>query len=199
MTQDPIFTAFKSIWAEIEQVYNSGTICSERHLQAELYHLVKGILRVQDYQLFIEPKINTNSTTSDIHGLIPDMLVTRGKEIVAVIEIKYVPHGYAEYEKDFATFNKFQANAGKKDVRIDLLTDPYTGSWKDSENPTFTIANDLELLFIVIANKYSYCIDKPEVLKELLADKTAKVNMLMGSISGEKEPKKIEFTSLKLL
>jgi hypothetical protein len=114
-------------------------------------------------------------------------------------KLRYPVSHAISYQKDFATFNKFHANAGKKEVLIDLLTEPHTGSWKDSEDEKFTISKDLEFIFIVIANQYSNCIEKTESLKDLLYDKTAKVDILKGSISGKGEPLKIEFTSQNLL
>ena len=50
--------AIQDSWIEIEKIYNAGKIPSERHLQAELFHiLVSNEQFASRYQIFIEPNI----------------------------------------------------------------------------------------------------------------------------------------------
>ncbi|OZI05703.1 hypothetical protein BWI93_24000 [Siphonobacter sp. BAB-5385] len=70
----------------IPTAYQKGQICSERHLQSLLYHHLLNILP-QVYVVWVEPNIAS--------GRFPDLLITLGQQVVALIELKFMPSSYA--------------------------------------------------------------------------------------------------------
>jgi hypothetical protein len=42
-----------------------------------------------------------------IIGIIPDVVVIVGSEMIGVVELKYTPTGYVKYKKDLINFSKF--------------------------------------------------------------------------------------------
>lgn len=146
-------------WLTIEQVYKQGKLCSERHMQAELFHILHGDLNfTSKYQLFVEPNIYSTSDkfkAAKIHGIIPDIVITNGQSIACILELKYCPTGYIPFEKDLATFSKFHEHKGHSDV-IYLTTNSLTGDY--NYDIQYSICKDLILAYGIIANEYSYAI-----------------------------------------
>jgi hypothetical protein len=127
--------------------YNSGTMASERHLQAVIFNSIRPILSSKGLSLLIEPTIQTKKDCA-ITGIIPDMLIVNKNEVLAIIEIKYVPYGYPKFEKDFETFSAFHSQI-KVDRNIYLKGQPKDGNW--DTNVLFSIAQDLQTFYIAIA------------------------------------------------
>ena len=128
--------------------YNSCTMASERHLQAVIYNSLKPLLP-KGLSILIEPNIITKPKDSSIYGLIPDMLLIDQSKVLGIIEIKYVPHSYPMYKKDFDTFIAFNTIKGKNDFGLYLKGQPKDGNW--DENVLFSISQDLITYYIVIA------------------------------------------------
>ena len=161
---------FKEIWPSIETEYNAGGFCSERHMQAEIYFQLKQSKNIKDYKFWIEPVIYSNDKLFHklgLKGIIPDMLVSIGTSIVGVVEIKYVPHGYSQFNKDMTNIKKFYTNKGKPES-FQLKTDNITGQYN---NDKFTIDNDILLIYLVIANAGSDSFsEKESIWKSINAD-----------------------------
>jgi len=157
-----IVSYFQKHWATIKTKYEEGLFCSERHFQAELFHLLySDIVFKSKFKLFIEPIIydkNDVLLKHELKGIIPDMIATEGDKIVAIIELKYVPHGFVSFEKDVKNMTRFY-KIKDLDVPFYLLADKKTGDW-DYSKP-FKLANDLILIYGLIGNKDSYCITNP--------------------------------------
>jgi hypothetical protein len=149
-------------WVTIEQVYKHGKLCSERHLQAELFHVLQSDLNfTRKYQLFVEPNIYSTSDkfkSAKIHGIIPDIIIADGNNIACIMELKYCPTGYIPFEKDLDTFSKFHEHKGHSD-NIFLTTNPLTGDY--NYDIKYSISKNLILAYGIIANEYSYAITNP--------------------------------------
>lgn len=149
---------FEMAWRHIGSIYSTGRICSERHLQAEIFHqLYSNSLFMETYELRVEPcmyhynmKENKNMTL----GFTPDMLIiNRNREIVACIELKYVPHGYIQFEKDIANMSEMWEIKNLGPSKIFLDTIPESGDW-NYQKP-YALGTDFHLLYGVIGNEYS--------------------------------------------
>lgn len=133
-----------------------GKISSERHLQAELYHILcSDEAYMAKYQLHVEPNLHMagrgNKATSII-GIIPDMLVTEGNNIIAHVELKYVPYDFIRYQKDILNFRRLYSYRGT-DIRVLLMVNPLNGDWDNGKE--FTFDSDMIFIYAVITNSES--------------------------------------------
>ena len=80
----------KTAWQMVGLDYNAGLINSERCMQASLYRGLRTVLP-PNFRVFVEPDWKTTE---------PDMVIEKDDRIVAVLELKFVPHAYAQYEGD---------------------------------------------------------------------------------------------------
>lgn len=151
----------KYCWQQIEIIYNDGRICSERHMQAELFSLLLNQNETnENFQIFVEPSIygdNQYLYEIKLNGIIPDLIITENNEIVCVIELKYNPTGYIEYGKDLTNLGKFASIMGY-DYSVYLETNPKDGDW-NYDRP-FRVSKSLLIVYAIIANEYSDAITK---------------------------------------
>lgn len=149
------------IWDKIENLYNQGRICSERHLQAEILHCLYSTANFcSKYLLHVEPCIYSDrKELSEIKGLIPDILITQKDKIVAHVELKYVPHGYIPYKKDISSFLKVYEFRGTT-FPIYLTVNPKIGEWDYTKK--FTISDEIIFIYAIISHKDAEAITKGE-------------------------------------
>ncbi|MEQ8324044.1 MAG: hypothetical protein RIC15_08095 [Vicingaceae bacterium] len=92
---DLIRKALIDIWMENIQVeFNAGRIAYERQLQGFLFHYLKLRQDQEGFEVWIEPTWYKNADESgEVSKLkfIPDMVISRGKSILAIIELKWKP------------------------------------------------------------------------------------------------------------
>lgn len=184
-------TSLDNIWKELRKYYMEGKICSERHLQAILFHLMQNETTFdQEFQVFIEPKIYTKPEEGKknvIHGLIPDMLITHNTQIVAVVELKYCPYSYVPTLKDLQTFSRFQSMQNSP-TKILLLTDPQTGNYNETG---FTLSVNLLFVYGVIGQEESDAFTLGEILwsdKKYVPQPITRYVYMKGLINKTKEP-----------
>ncbi|WAC39108.1 hypothetical protein [Pedobacter sp. SL55] len=176
---------FDGVWKEIELVYKSGLICSERHLQSEIFSLLKNNISFSSvYTVFIGPRVDQN-TCENLHGKIPDLIIVnhRSKEIVAVVELEYVPFSYPAYKKDLSTLLNFFNN--RKAITMPLFTNPNTGLWT---NEKFKISESPILAYCVIAKADAHVITqyKSGNIKELWGEEgLANYLQYVGAVGDE--------------
>lgn len=191
---------FEKAWKEIEKAYNSGRICSERHLQAELFHILYCDQEfLKNYELRIEPCLYECSATIDkkiLSGIIPDMLVItrQNQEIIAHVELKYVPHGFIPFEKDITNMVRLWNLRANSDVHFYLNTSPKSGDW-DYEL-RYKVSQDFQLIYCLIGNEESHCITDPSnIWSNSLTGltQTPIYKHLVGKIIRDREP---EFYSI---
>lgn len=198
-----IRNAMELAWSQLQTVYESGIICSERHMQCELFRvLCNDKAFINQYEIFVEPRLS-NTDCAKLKVKIPDINITSRKEreIVAVMELKYVPHSYPQYEKDIEVLTNFYelCNLRKNDTKtsFSLLTNPETGEWKD--DVLFPVALNLTLIYAVIGRFDSYVFEQkdsqPKILgKELWKNEGFKYYIQLIGPIGEYP---LKFNSLK--
>lgn len=188
-------TILYKAWKQIEKVYLRGEICSERHLQSLLFHILNSTDDFnKKYQIRVEPKINITGNgdlVDQLKGIIPDLLIIKGNEIKACIELKYVPNGYVSFKKDIINLSNFWKLKGQSNVGIWLSTNPLNGGWDYSNSKKFTISSELLLVYSLIADKEAYAITDSKKIwsKEFTNLETAPEYLqFIGAIDGSKNP-----------
>ena len=111
-------------WAGcIYEDYNNQRINSERSLQASLWSHLNKLLHKNNRQLFIEPSMKIK-IDGKVKKVVPDIVVCNTREIISVIEIKYLPRGKANYKNDVRKLSHISKNIGKK---ICIANDRFRG------------------------------------------------------------------------
>lgn len=108
-------TAWQTVVAED---YANGRINSEHSLQAVLFAALKESGNSKRH-IFIEPCVRLSNSGKLIR---PDMMICNGKEVIAVVELKFTPRGKALTKKDM---NSISAIAS--DSNIAIKTERYRG------------------------------------------------------------------------
>lgn len=138
-------------WGRITAEFHLGNICSERHLQSELFYILKSNNQFSEqYKIYVEPTLYTKNGDTKIDKIIPDILVTKGKEVIAYVELKYVPHGYIKASGDIWKFNEFYNHIDKAEIKLE--TESNSGDWV---NDYYKISNDLILVYGFVSNQES--------------------------------------------
>jgi len=120
-------------WHEcIDEDYCNQRINSERSLQASFWsHLNKQLPK--NRRLFIEPGISIN-TTDGIKKLAPDIVVCNTKEVISIIELKYLPRAQPKFLKDIKNLSLIAQNR----ELITIANNRFRGAEKDSNNYTLS-------------------------------------------------------------
>ncbi len=134
MKQRPgIRKQFIAAWKDcIENDYCTQKINSERSLQASLWsHLYSYLPNKR--RLFIEPSfsLKIEGKTKNVY---PDIVVCNSKEVIAIIEIKYLPRGKPDYGKDLDTLSSLSQNRDK----LSITHSRYRGGGADSKEYRFS-------------------------------------------------------------
>ena len=115
-------------WNEcINEDYCSQRINSERSLQASFWSHLNELLS-RNRRLFIEPGIVIDMKKDGLKRLIPDIVVCNRKDVIAVIELKYLPRVQPKYKKDINSLSLIAKNRRK----ISIANDRFKGSEKDA-------------------------------------------------------------------
>jgi hypothetical protein len=146
----------KDFWiTSIQEHYLKGIICSERNLQAEIYHQLRLFFSSDNaIKIWVEP---TLSFQKDIPGLTktkPDLLITKDNKIICVLELKYKPYGEVDYLFDLKKLYLFSKIS---DNGLRLITDIHSGNYK---NNYFFITPSLLTCFAVICNEVAFAAKK---------------------------------------
>jgi hypothetical protein len=68
---NPLIPILKDCWVKIQKIYNDGKICSERHLQAEIFSILSHDDRFNNFfQVFIEPRLFSEDDKAKNIGII---------------------------------------------------------------------------------------------------------------------------------
>ena len=120
-------TQIISAWHQcIEEDYCNQRINSERSLQASFWsHINERLPRTR--RLFIEPSLSIQSR-SGLKKIIPDIVVCNTREVIAVVELKYLPRGQPKHQKDIDSL----ATIARYRHRIHIANDRFRGSEKDA-------------------------------------------------------------------
>ena len=93
---------------------------------------------------------------------LPDLLVVADVQVVAVIELKFVPHGYPVFEEDIAKLAAFGSHEGE----FPIFIDPGTGKFK---KPDLSFAPDCLLVFAVVGRQDAKAV-YPDFLRSQIVD-----------------------------
>lgn len=114
----------KSTWEnEIKEEFSKGNIAYERQCQAMLYFYLRPKLEKIDSRIWIEPVFYA------IDKAKPDMVLTTGKHITAIIELKFVPWQFVNYHHDISKFRNYQ-KLFKGGTEVELGWIPKNSRWK---------------------------------------------------------------------
>jgi len=102
--------------------FTDGILVYERQLQAFLYHYLYESLP-EDYTIWIEPLIYK------LGKIKPDIVITRGNDIICVIELKFKPWEDSHYKEDIHKLNKFE-DLKHDHQTIDLGIKPFSSNWR---------------------------------------------------------------------
>lgn len=110
-------------WTEcIDDDYCSQRINSERSLQASFWAHLNSLLP-KNRRLFIEPNISIR-VGDRLIKLIPDIVVCNTREVISVIELKYLPRTLPIYNKDIKSLSLIAENRHQ----ITIANDRFRGS-----------------------------------------------------------------------
>jgi len=130
-----------NIWTEeVKKYYAKGLICSERQLQSIMYKYISD--KNENYFVWVEPLLKIKD-----RKVIPDIVITDNNYVIAIVELKYVPHHYPEYKNDLEKL-VFLSEQGNK--KISLLTNPIDG--KSNNEDSFNFGSDILFSYCAIGN-----------------------------------------------
>jgi len=160
-----------SIWQnDIKEKFEDGKLVYERQLQAEIYHLLENNLNKngKDYDIWVEPVIYLDGT--GIHKTKPDLVITRGEDIIGVVELKFKPWEEVDYKGDLDKLIEFK-KISTTDKKIWLGIKPISSDWKDQNKDDnfdfYNLKENLLTSFIVFAHPVSHAIGDFAIYKEI--------------------------------
>lgn len=182
-TSNYLSNVISKIWnATIKDRFSSGLLTYESHLHSELYYQLRLELG-QEFELFYEPKIYFRDEPKTEYKTIlkkkPDIIVAKGGNIIAIIELKNQPWGEVNYKVDLEKLNAFEYLARDK-VQLVLGWKPTREKWaeqKKADELVFTIDENILLVFAVICSKV-----KKSIAIEKFEDTPKKFLHLVGYI-----------------
>ena len=147
MARYPFLTHIEAAWTKsIEEDYDKHTILSERALQASLWAHLKN--KAKGQFIFIEPKIQLPPLGDEKpRTTIPDIVVCRGRSIIAVIELKFAPRGKPDFKADIVKLQSFYANKST----IELALPRFMGI--KVKDHSYKITNRTQFVLGCICNK----------------------------------------------
>ena len=149
---------YKKIWQQVECEYRKGFCVSERGLQAALYTELQKELS-SDSHVVVEPTWNT------LDGKVakPDLVIVEGRKITDIFELKFVPHGYAEWKRDIEKLFRYIKKHNERPLRYPVRLDPNTGQWEDS----LSVQDRCLLHFVVVARHDAEAVCTEDLKKEV--------------------------------
>lgn len=120
-------------WEEcINTDYSNQRINSERSLQASLWSQLNQRLG-SNRRLFIEPGMSARDH-NEVKQVYPDIVVCNSREVIAVIELKYLPRKKPDYRKDINTLDLIARHRHS----MSISNDRYRGENIDSREYTLS-------------------------------------------------------------
>jgi hypothetical protein len=133
--RSPLRTQIQDAWEDtIREKYLNHLINSERGLQVYFCEALLRKIKGADRRIFIEPRM---SAIGDYKY--PDIVICNSRNIIGVVELKYLPRGDAEYEKDIDSLTWLLKNS----ENLSLTNERFLG--KDHEQHKFFLAEDAVL------------------------------------------------------
>lgn len=138
LLRDQLLRAWNKV---IAGEYSDRLINSERGLQVFLcHHLIKEFEADKvKRQLFIEPRISAGIEDDEFRY--PDIVICNTKQIIGVVELKYLPRTRPKYEKDLQTLDWMLMHSEE----LCVSNDRYQGDKDKAEVKRFELADDAVL------------------------------------------------------
>jgi hypothetical protein len=131
------------IWEnEIRDALESGEVIIEKQLQAEMYHQLR--LKFPKYKIWTAPTLYLKKY--DLDRIKPDLIITKGKEILAVIQMEFKPWEFLDYKENLSVLMGLDKVGKSKKIKLGMI--PFSSIWqeqktKDENNLNFTMADNL--------------------------------------------------------
>lgn len=140
-------TQLENAWHCAAIAYQQGKIATEATLQASLYHHL--LVQLDDsFNILCEPTVVINQTTYK-----PDLMVLCDGQIVAVLELKFVPQHYAQDKKDIKKLSIY----AKHRAPVNLVLNAQTGRYSKQQH---VFAPNCLFVFAAIAQHDAAAVDK---------------------------------------
>lgn len=149
-----IATACDLAWDSAVRAYEGGRVNSESTLQAILYAALTESL--PSATVLCEPQL----AGEGLGATFPDLVVISGSEVVAAIEIKFVPHYYPRFERDLEKLKRYASFAKP----FYLTADPPSGKFSDQQ---FQFAPGCLLVFGAIGQQDAEAVNRPALEKAM--------------------------------
>ena len=144
--------ALDSAWTSCVHAFEAGQIASEATLQANLFCALQAC--ITDVVVHCEQIIKlSNGQTKK-----PDMLVVRGNDVIAVLELKFVPHHWPEYKDDVEKLASYSEHRNN----FELSLDPTTGKFSDQ---VFRFCESCLFVYAVIGQHDAVAVHRQDVEK----------------------------------
>lgn len=154
----------QKIWNSVlEGPFQDGMIGFERQLQGYLFYEL--INHLPHHKIWLEPMVYLTGNRLD--GKKPDIIITKGRKIVGVWELKFNPWGYVHFKDDIQKLLEFE-KLGNTNETIPL-------SWPPKKNRMpaqlaipggqieYSVNKSCLMIFGVVAHPYSEALLKLEV------------------------------------
>ena len=137
MHEDETWTEYRALWQRVRASYLDGYCVSERGLQALLFSELRGAL--PNSSVVVEPGWSFDNSRAT-----PDLVVVSHQVITDIFELKFVPQGYANLQRDI---RKLPAYGASSEVEHPVRLYPADGTW-DLYLP---VSEDCRLHFVAVA------------------------------------------------
>lgn len=169
---------FQTTWEiDIKARFEKGLITYERQLQSILYGQLKARL-TNNYEVYIEPVIY------QLDKIKPDIVITKGKKIISVMELKCKAWEYPDFFSDIRKLERFKTEI-KINQEIVLGWIPKSVDWYNQEKHenlklSYQIDEELQLIMALISRYDSDVVTKE--LKDLTSIDSRYFKMFLGYI-----------------
>ena len=134
--RNPLKYIIVEAWQDcIDSDYLKQRINSERSLQASFWAQLNNKLP-PTRRIFIEPPMMIK-TQNGIKRVIPDIVICNTKEVISIIELKYLPRGQPKFRKDIESL----ALISKKRKQISISNSRFRGTETDSK--AYKLSNNI--------------------------------------------------------
>lgn len=162
----------------VSQDYQHGLLNSERCLQAALYRALR--IELPENTIFVEPLLELNGTDAG-RNFVPDIVVCSGNQIEAILELKFVPHSYPNFQNDLAKFLALSTVAAHAAVFIAL--DPITGKFSRK----FTFSESPRFIFAAVGQHDAVAVDHAAIAERLHGRVPKGFTLLYGRVGPGKD------------
>jgi hypothetical protein len=135
----------------IRQDYEGSRINSERSLQASLWSHLKDELSPTTRRMFIEPRMTVGRTNQQVRY--PDIVICNTRQVIGIIELKYLPRAQPSWRKDLLTFQWIEDNR----TTITVSNARYRGLAENRR--VYPLAKDVLYVWAGVHAASSVCLD----------------------------------------